>query len=97
MPDHEKTHNELSSPYSTPDRTQAFEAGDSTPEAVLSAGDIQSMSDYFIPRNKAGLVEWLARFYPQDLAKFKRQNRRKLYAIFYSVLSRVRAGRYTGK
>ena len=86
----------MASLYSPPNSAPAFEIGDTATETVLSAGDIQSMSDYFVPRTKTALVRWLSRYYPADRPKFQRKKKEVLYAIYYSVLGNIRRGIYPG-
>lgn len=55
------------------------------------------MSDYFVPRTKTALVEWLSRYYPADRPKFRRKKKEVLFAIYYNVISDIRRGKYPGK
>lgn len=44
------------------------------------------MLTYYRPKTRYELVNWLLFYYPQDRAKFRRWNRARLYAVYYSVL-----------
>lgn len=48
------------------------------------------MSAYYIPRTRAQLVDWLARQWPQDRQRFARWPKRRLYAVFFAQLRRLR-------
>jgi hypothetical protein len=51
-------------------------------------------ADYQVPRTKTALVEWLSAAYPADVPKFRRMKKRRLYAIYYSVIADIRRGIY---
>jgi len=43
------------------------------------------MSNYFVPREKYQLVEFLERKFPENKS-FKRMNKDRLYAIYHSTM-----------
>jgi len=53
-------------------------------------------AEYFVPRTKTALVEWLRRYYPGAVQRFKRLRRDQLYAIYYRVISDIRRGKFPG-
>lgn len=40
---------------------------------------------YYTPRDKLGLLAYLARVYPDDIARFKRLRKGQLFAIYHSL------------
>jgi len=43
------------------------------------------MKDYWIPKFKYELVDWLSKRYPGEQHKFGNMNKKRLYAIYFSV------------
>lgn len=46
-------------------------------------------ANYWIPPTKWQLVEWLAKYWPDNAAKFKRMKKKQLYAIFYTKIRKA--------
>jgi len=46
------------------------------------------MRDFWTPNHKYQLVDLLSKIYPNDKNKFMRMNKKRLYAVLYSVRSR---------
>jgi hypothetical protein len=53
-------------------------------------------AEYFVPRDKPGLVAWLSRYWPEDYNAFNRKTKEQLYGIFYRVLADIKRGKYPG-
>jgi len=41
--------------------------------------------DFYIPKRKWELVEFLGRRYPEDRKRFERMRKRRLYAIYFRI------------
>ena len=41
--------------------------------------------DFWVPRYKWELVEWLSKRYPEDRKRFERMEKRRLYAIYFRI------------
>jgi hypothetical protein len=53
-------------------------------------------ADYYVPKTKTALVEWLCNYWPDDRAAFTRKRKAVLYAVYYRVVSDIRRGKYPG-
>lgn len=49
------------------------------------------MSEYYIPRSKTDIVQWLVTYYPKDKS-LKHKRKDQLYAIYYSTMDRIANG-----
>lgn len=52
--------------------------------------------DYRVPKTKTALVQWLGRYWPASVPAFKRKRKEVLYAIYFSVIARIRRGKSPG-
>ena len=50
--------------------------------------------EYYKPRTKGELVEWLCQYWSKDKARFKGMHKRQLYAVYFNQLRQLRGGRY---
>lgn len=47
-----------------------------------------TIHDFYIPKHRYELIELLSKMFPSDKNKFKRYNKKRLYAIYFSVMTR---------
>lgn len=45
--------------------------------------------NYYLPKYKWQLINWLLAYYPGDKNRFKTMNKKRLYAIYFSKLNRI--------
>ena len=44
--------------------------------------------DYFVPKNRTGLLKEITKYYPEDKEKNKKKPTKQLYAIYHSIRKR---------
>lgn len=50
--------------------------------------------EYYKPKTKRELIEWLYQYWDKDRAKFKGMHKRQLYAVYFNQLRQLRSDRY---